>query len=115
MRNQIKVSQEQSMTANHARMLSRLAIVATAGTLAVAGATSGFARDRGGAIAAGVAAGALVGAAAASVPGYYGAAYYGAPYDSGPIYASDSYPTGVVDWGNTNSIGPNRDQMEHAD
>ena len=76
------------MTVTHATILKRAAVLAVAGTWAAVATDSSFARNRGAAVA--------------------GAYYYGTPYDTGPIYASGDYPTGVVNWGNTNSIGPNR-------
>jgi hypothetical protein len=100
------------MTVTQATMSKRAAAVIIAGTFAAIATTPSFARDRGAAIAAGVATGAVIGAAAVSAAS--GAYYYGAPYDNGPVYASDGYLYGTGDWGNTNSIGPNRTQMEHA-
>jgi len=96
--------------------LKQTAMLAIAGTLAATAVTSSFARDRGGAIAAGVAAGALIGAAAAASEGaYYSGEPYG--YDAGPVYAApDPYygSPGLGYYGNTNSLGPNRAQMEHS-
>jgi hypothetical protein len=96
------------------RMLKHATVLAVVGTIAVAASPS-FARDRG-AIAAGIAAGALIGAAAASAASapYY-PYYYGDPYvaDVGPAYVVPG-PIYIDPWANTNSLGPNRAHMEHA-
>jgi hypothetical protein len=96
-----------------ATILKRAAMLAIAGALATTAVTTSFARDRGLAIGAGIAAGAVIGAAAAAANG----PYYDEPYDTGPVYAApEGYyaPGPGYYYGNTNSLGPNRSQMERS-
>src|SRR5215469_644711 len=90
------------------KMLKHATVLTVVGALAMAAASPSFARNRGGAIAAGIAAGALIGAAAASAASapYY-PYYYGDPYvaDVGPAYVVPG-PIYVDPWANTNSLGP---------
>jgi hypothetical protein len=95
------------------RVVKHATVLTVVGTIALAASPS-FARGRGGAIAAGIAAGAFIGAAAASAAAapYY---YYEDPYvaDVGPAYVVPG-PIYVNPWANTNSLGPNRAHMEHS-
>jgi hypothetical protein len=96
-----------------ASILKRVAMLAIAGAFVTSAVTTSFARDRGLAIGAGIAAGAVIGAAAAASSG----PYYDEPYDTGPVYAApEAYyaPGPGYYYGNTNSLGPNRAQMEHS-
>jgi len=104
------------MKLTRASLLKHLAVLAIAGVFAAAVTSPSFARNRGAAIAAGIAAGAFIGVATANALG--NPYYYGEPYDyydvgpayvvPGPVYGPGYY------WGNTNSPGPNRDRMERA-
>ena len=98
-----------------ARLLKHVAVLAIASVFVATAASPSFARNRGWGIAAGIAAGAFIGAATANA--YGNPYYYGEPYDydvgpvyvvPGPVYGPSYY------WGNTNSAGPNRDRMERA-
>ena len=109
------------MKLTRASLLKHLAVLAIAGVFAAAVTSPSFARNRGAAIAAGIAAGAFIGVATANAlgnPYYYGEPY---DYDVGPAYVGPAYvvPGPVYGgpgyyWGNTNSSGPNRDRMERA-
>jgi hypothetical protein len=88
--------------------------LAVVSALAATAATPSFARGRGGAIAAGLAAGAIFGAAAVAAGAYDGPYDY---YDAPPVYVGPDAVYGAPApyyWGNTNSLGPNRARMEHS-
>jgi hypothetical protein len=87
--------------------------LAVVGALAATATTPSFARGRG-AIAAGIAAGAIFGAAAAAATAYDGPYGY---YDAPPVYVGPDPVYGAPApyyWGNTNSQGPNRARMEQS-
>lgn len=110
------------MKLTRARLLKHVAVLTIAGVFAAAATSPSFARNRGAAIAAGIAAGAFIGVATANAlgnPYYYGEPY---DYDVGPAYgvpgpaygyAAPAY-VGSGYWANTNSVGPNRSRMENA-